>query len=644
MISRKNNPFADRSSEMMTSDHEFIYLFSPEILRNLNEDIFQEKIHIFRSPPGGGKTTLFRCFSPRVLREFSLSTQNETNDTKIFLKNNDLLNNDSEVRLLSALLSCSSGYQDLPPLLAGTSDGLFRALLNCRIIIRSLKSLIELLDLSDTNALNGVNLIYENSLEFNYIPITRDAKTLYDWAINIESQIYQTVDSFRNDFGKANQHIKIESTIWLSEVQFYYNGRKLRLKRLLMFDDLHNLQAPQRNLLLDELTTKRTSLTVWLAERIIVLGSNILISKGARSDRELREIDLSEEWTKSKGGNEYKRFGMSVLKRRSQYTRNEIFNGGLLEQFLCEDISFDEYDKDCQKLLPKLESFIKALSRKDRYHSWVSHLSNSISDGIDVKTLKELVVKLIFLSRDAKRSQSVFSFEELPVELYDDIVESPFVVAADLFLHKEIGLPIYYGMDKILTMSSANIEELLGLASDLYEGIRGKFIMRANSLKLTAKEQEVIVIKNAEKRRRMIPKSQDHGNDSVRLLDAIGEFCREKTFQPNAPYAPGVTGVRITDSIRIKMSKKEPGFDGRLTDVLSEMIAQNLLITRPSAASTNRESGLVLYLNRGLCPLYQLPLQQGGWQDVSYTTLSNWMENGVKGKHQFELFSEDALG
>jgi len=108
-------------------------------------------------------------------------------------------------------------------------------------------------------------------------------------------------------------------------------------------------------------------------------------------------------------------------------------------------------------------------------------------------------------------------------------------------------------------------------------------------------------------------------------------FCREKTFQFNAPYAPGVTGIRLSSSELDKLhnlrSLQAEGL-GVLKKVVSECVAENLLVTRPSQASTSREGGLVFYLNRTLCINYGLPLQMGGWQDVKAEEMFSWMHLG----------------
>ena len=60
--------------------------------------------------------------------------------------------------------------------------------------------------------------------------------------------------------------------------------------------------------------------------------------------------------------------------------------------------------------------------------------------------------------------------------------------------------------------------------------------------------------------------------------------------------------------------------------MLAECAAENLLVQRESQATGSRDSGTVFYLNRSLCAHYGLPLQMGGWRDVSVGELMKWME------------------
>jgi hypothetical protein len=97
--------------------------------------------------------------------------------------------------------------------------------------------------------------------------------------------------------------------------------------------------------------------------------------------------------------------------------------------------------------------------------------------------------------------------------------------------------------------------------------------------------------------------------------------------------APGVTGVRLSQSELNKLgsaTKAQAEKSTLLIRVLAECAAENLLLVKPSAASTSRESGTVFYLNRTLCAHYVLPLQQGGWQDVTAAEMIDWMERGAR--------------
>ena len=122
----------------------------------------------------------------------------------------------------------------------------------------------------------------------------------------------------------------------------------------------------------------------------------------------------------------------------------------------------------------------------------------------------------------------------------------------------------------------------------LYEGLRAKLVLRRADLILSAFEQEKLLRAAAKRKREFIPKAHTEGNRAARLLDAIGSFCRDKTFQPTAPYAPGVTGIRFSQSELVKIRREQPGTSGAISilrKVIAESVAENLLIARESAAS-----------------------------------------------------------
>ena len=140
----RTNPFLERMSER-TSDQEFVRLFSPKILERLEEDAFDGAVHIFRSPPGGGKTTLLRAFTPMALRAFwNARRVTEIAESYQRLVAREVLDEHAGPQVLGVFISCASGYADLPPGTSTAATGLFRALFDCRVVLRSLRNLATL--------------------------------------------------------------------------------------------------------------------------------------------------------------------------------------------------------------------------------------------------------------------------------------------------------------------------------------------------------------------------------------------------------------------------------------------------------------------------------------------------------------------
>ena len=263
-----------------------------------------------------------------------------------------------------------------------------------------------------------------------------------------------------------------------------------------------------------------------------------------------------------------------------------------------------------------------------RYAEWVARAETNLAER-NLESLHEFYSTRILLARDALKKQMSLELAPLPAEELEQRDSSSVGGAAEIFLHEELNIPYYFGLERLCVMATNNVEELLFLAAKLYDALRAKQILRKAELLLSPREQEKLLKESAHRKRDFIPKNHTEGSRGQRLLDSIGSYCRERTFLPNAPYAPGVTGVRLSLQELRKLNSGNLGELGKtLTSVLAECAAENLLVSRPSAPSTSRDGGTVFYLNRTLCAHYDLPLQTGGWQDIEATKLVEWMERG----------------
>jgi hypothetical protein len=392
-----------------------------------------------------------------------------------------------------------------------------------------------------------------------------------------------------------------------------------------MIDDLHTLRRKQRAMLIDELSELRAAMPVWLAERSIVLGDDLL-SQGVREGREIREYSLEEMWGPGKQ-HQFAAFAENVLDRRLEL--QNLIPSGSFSQYLRTHFEPDELAGHIHHGIERVKPDLERYRSNIRYREWLEYADGQAA-AMDLDGLRDLYVTRILLARDEAKKQLSLELTPLPTDELEERDSSQLGGAADVFLHEDLTIPYYFGIDRLCAMATSNVEELLTLGAALYEGLRAKHVLR-KAVQLSPFEQEKLLLAAAKRRRDFIPKNHTAGGAAQRLLDAIGAFCREKTLLPTAPYAPGVTGIRLssTELQRLRGNSALVDHFAALRHVLSECVAENLLVARASSSSTAREAGTIFYLNRSLCAYYALPLQMGGWQDVYVEDLIAWSQAGT---------------
>lgn len=621
------NPFLQRMAERATSDQEFVKLFSPRMIEQLDDDAFDGAVHIFRSPPGGGKTTLLRAFAPSALRAFWNARKTpDMAESCQRLVSLGVLDGVAGPQLLGVQLSCASGYADLPPGATQENDGLLRALFNCRVVLRSLRSLATLLGFSSPLELQRVTLDYrEPANDLQDIPQHASALELASWAEAWERSVYGKIDSLGGSTLADSVHARLEGVLWLQGVGFAYGARRVAPRRILLLDDVHKLRRRQRAVLIEELIDLRPSIPVWLAERSVALGDQLL-SPGARSGRDVRQYAL-EELSRKTSKNQFSVFAQNILERR--LTCQDVLPRGPFGPFLRAAFEPGEDGERAAAGIATCKEEIARFVSNRRYSEWMAQTEER-SAMADVPFFHELLATAILLARDEGKRQRSLDFPPLSREDREARDSAAVQGAAEIFSHEKARIPYYFGIERLCLLATNNVEELLHLAAALYDALVAKQVLRREAL-LSPREQEREIRKVASQRREFIPRSHTEGARAQRLLDAIGAFCREKTFAPTAPYAPGVTGVRLAQR-QIEILHSEEGALAprleRLRLVLAECVAENLLFTKASAESGSRDSGTVFYLNRTLCAHYGLPLQLGGWQDLQAEELLGWMTSG----------------
>ncbi len=626
------NAFAIRTSETSSPDEVFSRYFAPEVLSILPSDLFATSALVLRSAPGGGKTSLLRIFAPgplsQVIRNRKMAPHDEIYRSLAQL---GVVEEDTALAL-GILVPCASGYAEIGPQLdEGKSRGLFRALVNARTVLRTLRALCTLYELEYPRELNAISCEYTNKDLFDEGPIPRiaDLAALRAWAEEVESRCFAQLDAVGDAGGELPQHLQFDAVLWLSQISLKVHGRPVSPRPIVMFDDVHRLRPWQRGILYKELLDHRYGTSVWFAERTYVINPSELLT-GAIPRRDYEEVRLEQAWFNAKP-KQYVSFVTSIADRRMAQMRADLESFG---DYLSNNITDYVAQEKVLKALPALEVKIRKLaSGTTLFDDWISAAS-SLQDEPFARAVEWIRIGIL-IAREKQKSQPSLELMPFSEDDLDARTSSAVQAAAERFVCTDFGVPYFYGIERVVRLSSYNVEEFLQICAVLYEHIYAQRITRPRGggpVSVSAKTQNDALARLAEKRLKELPRLFALGPQAQRLIEAIGQMCREKTYEPTAPYAPGVTGIALSSQDRetlVQAGRDGPGnpyFE--LASTISSCVAQNLFEVRDNLRQDNKV-WVVLFLNRLFCAHYDLVYHVSGWQRVSLRRLQDWSRGVV---------------
>lgn len=621
------NPFRIRAAQRAVSDEQFVRLFAARALDLLGdiEDPWSGLIFL-RSAPGGGKTTFLRLLTPGPLKIASkLSDDPIAKYTYEALFKAGALGPDGP-SLLGVMVSFTNEYRDLDEV--QQVRGTFRALVNARVVLATIRAALEQCDRSFPEDLDYITAQW-TPVDGASIPAVANGMDLYEWASNIEKSVYDTLDEL--GVGSATTpktHAGLEALHWFANAEFSREGGLIQGRRVLLLDDIQFLSEGQQKSLRKSLTDGRLTCGVWVAERLEVLADNDLLSEGALEGRDYSgPIHLEDRWRRKKS--RFDKFVSQIAELRARQAdgfENRYFFSALAESL--DPVLWDPLFKEaCGKIEQRT---IERGGSKPRYGEWIRQAQNYKGDERE-RALAWRRVEIL-IERDLARKQSSFDFESLTEEELRAKEASGIAAAAELFLHREVDAPYYYGRHKLALLASSNVDQFIELAGDLFEEIAAKVSGRRGDISaLSADRQHAIMKKAAERRWEGVPRRVVRGYKARWFLEAVGTFCRNQSYRSTAPYAPGVTGFAITMSERdhvIGLGNENESPLIELRGMLAALVAQNLLEPRLDQKNKGNRY-LIFYLNRLVCARFDLPMGYGGWREKPLKELVNWMNGGT---------------
>jgi hypothetical protein len=532
--------------------------------------------------------------------------------------------------IVGVFLGCGHSFATLEDL--DIDDGrkrrLFLSLLNARIVLATLRGILDLRQ-KDASYLSSISLERNSTAPETPSSLKEFTGTaLFDWAQGLERTICEALDSFLPLMEKQLPgHDSLIALSMLGASKVLFDGTPVAQRILIMLDDIHLLTPKQREWLLDVVINLRSSVSIWLAERMEALTVDELLSPGSPQGRDSDDpIDIEKYWRNSRMS-KFEKMVSSIADRRTRDARDvEI---GCFADCLQDTLDGDEWDATYISGIKVVSARVKERAgRNTKFDAWISEHASASG------TPRELLIGWrtleILIEREFNKTQQTLDFIEYDTSELAQKNSSDVRAAAELFVAREFNLPYYYGLSRLSSLASSNIEQFLWLSGDIFEECVSAALIR-KSTHLTPKAQERILRKSIKAVWKDLPQRVRYGTQVMRLLESIGALAQWETEKPSAPYSPGVTGVAISMSERDKLktallkgSEKQVILLG---EVIASCIAHNLLEIKLNYKCKG-QYWMVMYLNRMLCVHFGLPLQYGGYREKRLTDLQSWMTKG----------------
>lgn len=627
------NPFRARLAEQQRDIRQFVRTFGAGMLGALPDDQNWSRFTVLRSAPGAGKTSILRMFTPQPLEAVHRDREEYAELATRLTRLGAI--DESGVSILGILISVGRDYRSLVDLgpKGDARRKVFFKLLDARIAIKCIEAVAALRDIEYSEGLDRIqfrvltaagaaaasSLGYAQGLE------TFTARSMFDAAHAAESDVLRFLDSLRPVHWQGAGHANLYFPRLVSNVEILVDGAPLTVTPVLMFDDVHDLASEQREFLYDELLDRAIGVGRWIAERTSAQTDNEVLTNATPEGRD-RSVVVLEEVMKSKNSLTHRLFSEVANARASaplrMLDREEPFTS-----LLGEDLA--ERPRRGPDRRSRLHDAVYGSQAKVRelvgqfpqFESWStdpvpgSQLADQAvrSAEVAIRIQRELNKGLLPLFDDADLSAAT------------DLTSSDTKEAARLFVCRAFKLPYYFGAAMLTDLATRNIEQYLDVSGDLFDLMVSSSTI-SGSPSLSPWEQHRQITESSRNYWARLPQRIPFGPEVAKLLHAIAAFCRSETYLPNAPYAPGVTGIAIEmSSFNALLEIANPEHPGaRLARAIATAVSYNLLEMRPGARNP---PVVILYLNRLLCPHFYLPLQRGGWRTQQVPKLLQWMES-----------------
>lgn len=627
----KRNPFYVRTAEQAESDEQFLKLFSLTILEFVPLNWSWDRFLPIEGAPGSGKSTLLRLFTPTVLN--SVANQRhlpEFGDLVEKLTDIDALDSNG-VQLLAILINCSEDYSRIADLELVPSEqlALFWALMRSRLALLLIRAALQLTRHSYPADVDLV-LFRPRSDITHRRPDSRTllGRDLFDRARVVEQSIINALNSFLPRKPCLPEDAFVDDVFQLVNThEILIGGDPVARHILFMFDDAHSLDDAQRKSLSRELERHdQRAFASWMAMRLRALEPPDLVSDEVRPDRERFKPLRFEASEKTK----IDPWLRDVGDRRADRAQRDISSfAGCLADSLETEFQKSTFANAADNERARTQKL--AQPHGELFRNWLLRTENEVKNLSEFDQAVQWAQLQILMERRIRKIQREFNFMALP----PDQIEHPASDTkepATFFMSLRNNLPYFFGVDRVMQLASANVEQFLSLAAILFDHLLNSGNVRRRTVRqLPPTVQNRLILAESRTYVREIRTRLPYGEDVANFVTAMAQLCKYETSKPNVPIVPGVTGISIQISERdamIRSARSSNGPERRLLNALASAIAHNVMSMRVTDRRRD-ENRAVFYLNRLLCPTFDLPLGFGGYKPQKISELSEWVVSGL---------------
>lgn len=620
------NPFLRRATEFIRDDSEFLSIVSPEPLNTFlarhpkKEAMFDLPVRVIGTP-GSGKTMMATLVEFRLVEAILRDQSSQENRTLAAALAASGFSDGDRPLIAAVRVPMESEYRDYWEL--PYDEGVRTKLVLSLIQARAMLALFRNLTAHRRRSLEDIHLsVREDSAAQLEAIGGGDAAGVLSRARTVERAVYSvgaslvppTVEAIPPAANEPYQPFESLRDIEIT----WGEGERIRLKLLVILDDVHTLHPEQLDLLFRALSRREMLIGRWLMMRFDALSPATVFQsadaealQGLKPDRDYVDIMMQQQNARSMDRRHFRKLANDMSDRylrlvqtlrERRYTRfGHLLNEQpprLTDSRADENREATDRDQRRLKVAPQRRATIEGLVR--------TYVAGAQSADVDEDVQQAMLRVLMNRYAVRLRNQTPSLFEEddpdprTPLKADADVAE-----AARLHLNHRFGRPFHFGLDDVSDSANENAELFLQLAGALVDRMEIKAIRNQDPALTPQQQQQILQAKSKE----IIAGWAFPFVRKVRgLVERIALECQEVSLEPNAPLGPGANAIAILDAELDALLRREDE-----TALVLKYAQAYGAIVAVRGYGQGGKSWCLLELAGPVCLAYGLTLRRGGF-------------------------------